>query len=54
MNKTIALFLSLVIIINAFIILIPKVSSQQYYTPIKYPYFVGAEYNFYLEEELQP
>jgi hypothetical protein len=45
MNKTIALFLSLVIIISAFIALIPKVSSQQYYNPIKYPYFVGAEYS---------
>jgi hypothetical protein len=45
MNKTIALLLSLVIITSAFITLIPKVSSQQYYIPIKYPYYVGAEYS---------
>jgi hypothetical protein len=43
MSKTIALILSSIIILSI-IILIPKVSSQQYYIPND-PYFVGAHYS---------
>jgi hypothetical protein len=41
MNKTITLFLLLIIIFSTFVQLIPKVSSQQDYIPSD-PYFVGA------------
>jgi hypothetical protein len=44
MSKTIALILSLIIILSTIISLVPKVSSQQDKTP-KDPYFVGAGYS---------
>ena len=52
MNKTIALLLASIIIINNTIIsFIPKVFSQQYYVPND-PYFVGASYS--MPESIPP